>query len=130
MTTEVVLDASAILANILREPGTEVVQEAAFQAVVSPVNLAEVVAKLIDLGMDEREAEFTTFRTPYRVAPADRSQAISVGRLYPRIRRLGISLGDRFCLALAQETGRPILTADRKWKELEGVLGIEVTLIR
>jgi PIN domain nuclease of toxin-antitoxin system len=60
----------------------------------------------------------------------DQSQAIFVGRLHSRLRRHGISLGDSFCLALAQQAGRPVLTADRKWKELETVLGIEVSLIR
>lgn len=127
---EVVLDASAILADLTGEPGGEIARAAAANAVASAINIAEVVAKLIELGMDEREAEFLAGRGHYEVSSVDQSQAILVGRLHSRHRRHGISLGDSFCLALAQQTGRPVLTADRKWKALEATLGIEVTLIR
>lgn len=127
---EVVLDTSAILADIAGEPGGTIVRAAAVGAVASAVNVAEVVAKLIAFGMDEREAKFLAGRGDYEVLSVDQSQAIFVGRLHSRHRQHGISLGDSFCLALAQQTGRPVLTADRKWKELEKALGIEVSLIR
>lgn len=128
--TEVVLDASAILADIAGETGGEIVRAVAFGAVVSAVNLAEVVAKLIEFGVDEREAEFLVRRGQYEVATLNLEQAILVGRLHGSHRRHGLSLGDSFCLALAQQTGRPVLTADRKWKDLEPALGVEVSLIR
>ena len=44
--------------------------------------------------------------------------------------RIGLSLGDRFCLALARRTGLAALTADRAWSEVAEALGIAVTLIR
>lgn len=128
--TEMVLDASAILADITDEPGSEIVRAAAFGAIVSAINLAEVVSKLIELGVDEREAEFLARRGQYEVAAVDLDQAILIGRLHGRIRRHGISLGGSVCLALAQQTGRAVLTADRKWKGLEAALGVEVALIR
>ena len=43
-----VLDASALLALLNREPGSEKVVAALPDAVMSSVNLSEVVAKLVD----------------------------------------------------------------------------------
>jgi ribonuclease VapC len=48
--------------------------------------------------------------------------------LHAETRRTGVSLGDRFCLALARELSLPALTADRRWKDLG--LGVEIQLIR
>jgi PIN domain nuclease of toxin-antitoxin system len=48
--------------------------------------------------------------------------------MHEKTRRTGVSMGDRFCLALAQETGARALTADRRWKDLD--LGVTITLIR
>lgn len=38
------------------------------------------------------------------------------------------SLADRVCLALAIDRGLPVVTADRKWAELD--LGIDIRMIR
>lgn len=43
---------------------------------------------------------------------------------------LGLSLGDRSCLALARRLGVPALTADRVWMKLPADLGVEVEQIR
>ena len=43
-------------------------------------------------------------------------------------RGLGLSFGDRACLALAQRLGGTALTADRSWARLE--LDIRVEVIR
>jgi PIN domain nuclease of toxin-antitoxin system len=48
--SEVVLDASAILALLNAEPGAAVVEEAVPGAVMSAVNLSEAVAKLAERG--------------------------------------------------------------------------------
>ena len=50
-----VLDASALLALLNREPGSEKVVAAFPDAVISSVNLSEVVAKLVDQGRAETE---------------------------------------------------------------------------
>ena len=49
--TELILDASAILALLNQETGAEVVQAALAYAKVSTVNLAEVVTRLSLMGM-------------------------------------------------------------------------------
>ena len=47
-----VLDASAVLALIHEEPGADVVAAAMTGATVGTPNLAEVIGKLVDAGID------------------------------------------------------------------------------
>jgi PIN domain nuclease of toxin-antitoxin system len=58
----------------------------------------------------------------------DPPQARAIAALRPLTRPLGLSLGDRACLALAQQLRRPALTAERSWARLD--VGVEVRLIR
>lgn len=51
-----------------------------------------------------------------------------VGVLRPPTKHLGLSLGDRACLTLAQHLDLPALTTDRTWEGLS--LGITVQVIR
>ena len=126
--TDWVLDSSAVLADMNDEPGGDVARAIRTEACVSAVNAAEVVGKLIELGMapDEAGARFDLYGCD--VIEADGARAIAAGRLHAVTHRTGVSLGDRFCLALAMERGLPVLTGDRRWKTLD--LGIEVRLIR
>ena len=95
---------------------------------ISAVNLAEVIINLIDHGVPAEQAAFLTDQLGCEVLDADRRRAAAAGTLHARTRRTGVSLGDRFCLALAQELGLPALTSDRRWKDLD--LGVEIQLIR
>ena len=126
--TEFVLDASAILADLHGEPGGETVRASIEGSVISAVNLAEVITKLIDSGMTAEQAWSLSDQLNCEVLDADRRRAGAAGALHAKTRRTGVSLGDRFCLALAEELGVPALTADRRWKALD--LGIQVQLIR
>jgi PIN domain nuclease of toxin-antitoxin system len=56
------------------------------------------------------------------------ARAAQAGHLRASTRNLGLSLGDRACLALAIERDCPVLTADRMWTRLN--IGIPITLIR
>jgi ribonuclease VapC len=125
---EFVLDASAVLADLHGEPGGDVVRPAIRGSVISAVNLAEIITNLIDHGVTAEQASFLTDQLSCEVFGANRRRAGAVGPLHAKTRRTGVSLGDRFCLALAQELGVPALTADRRWKDLD--LGIQVQLIR
>jgi ribonuclease VapC len=42
----------------------------------------------------------------------------------------GLSLGDRYCLALAKREGIPALTAERRWPDIAAAAGVTVDLIR
>ncbi len=126
--TRMVLDASALLALLNREAGAEVVAEALPEAVVSAVNISEVVAKLADVGMPQDAISEAIQRLALNVTPFDLEQAYVAGLLRPSTKRAGLSLGDRGCLSLARMLGVPALTADRSWKQLSN--GIEVRVIR
>lgn len=110
-----VLDTSAALALILSEPGAEAVDAALPEVVMSTVNLAETVTKLVERGMPPSEARATLFELKIEYVPFTEAQATLCGELRPATRSRGLSLGDRACLALAIERGLPAMTADAAW---------------
>jgi ribonuclease VapC len=119
-----VLDASALLAYLRDEPGTDQVDSALEQMVaISAVNWAEVLSKLVDFGYDV-SASGKRFRDQgvgagLIVWPFDERLAQHVAGLRDQTRPFGLSLGDRACLALGSFLKVPILTADRKWGKLK-----------
>ncbi len=128
MPPELVLDASALLALLNGEPGADVVAGALPGAWICSVNLAEVVGKLAEYGMPREAIAAALGGLGLRVAVFDEDLAWRCGLLRPATRKLGLSLGDRACLALAEHLGMPALTADRAW--LKAGLGLDVELIR
>jgi PIN domain nuclease of toxin-antitoxin system len=125
---KVVLDASALLAYIHGEPGAEQVAAALNGAVISTVNLAEAVTKLVlTTGSRDRTLRLIE-EAEVDVVNFDRGLAEETGLLAALTRGLGLSLGDRACLALARREGAIALTADNAWRKVD--LGIEIQLIR
>ena len=124
-----VLDASALLALLNQEYGSEQVTEAiADGAAISAVNFSEVVAKLSHAGMTEAAIHESLDSLGLEIVAFDASLAYQAGFLRPLTKRAGLSLGDRACLALAQYLNLPTLTTDRVWESLS--LGIAVQVIR
>ncbi len=123
-----VLDASAILAFLENEPGAETVAAVIEDALVSVVNDAEVVSKLIRSGRTPDQAIDTVATLPYRLVPLDTALARRAGRLTFETTSWGLSLGDRCCLALAEREGLPAITGDRHWLGL--LPGVVLRLIR
>jgi PIN domain nuclease of toxin-antitoxin system len=123
-----VFDASALLAHIGQEPGSDGIDELAVEALMSAVNLAEVFAKLAERGLSQDEADMIVYRYRLEVVPFDEEMARQTGALRPATKALGLSLGDRACLALARRERLPILTADRSWAKLD--LGIPIKVMR
>lgn len=123
-----VLDSSALLAYLNGEPGAEMVAGIIGDALVSSVNLAEVVTKLVDRTGSLDVARATLGIAELDVVDFNRSLAEQTGALVTRTRSRGLSLGDRACLALAAREGLPVVTADRAWAAL--ALDVEVRLIR
>ena len=124
----VVLDSSAVLAAINGEAGAERVEDALPGGAISAANFSEVLSKLVDKGHDDGEAVAALDALPLTVLPLDAVQARRAGLLRRQTRRLGLSLGDRVCLALAVELRLPVVTADRVWAQLD--LGIEIAVVR
>jgi PIN domain nuclease of toxin-antitoxin system len=125
----VVLDASAILAVVNREQGHEKLPaELLARAVASTVNLAEAQSKLVSCGWDSNEAwnDVTGFIRESLVF--DEGHAKLTGDLVAQTHVLGLSLGDRACLALGIALKAPVYTAERTWKKLK--LNLRIHVIR
>ena len=126
--SEVVLDASAVIALINKEPGADVVDAVLDDAVISAVNLSEVIAVLIDAGFEFDRARAMVRRIGLPVIAFDEPQGLHAGGLRATTRAAGLSLGDRACLCLAEWRKATALTADRRWTTLP--LRPEIRLIR
>lgn len=93
---------------------------------MSSVNWSEVVQKALLRGADIRGMREDLIDLGLTVEHFTVWQAELAGRLAPQTRPLGLSLGDRACLALALDLGFPVLTGDRIWAELKIELDIRV----
>lgn len=125
----VVLDASALLALLYKEPGWEqLTAEVLRRSTTGAVNLAEVHSKLVAEGLAPDEAWDFTLSPVHEAAIFTPEQAKVAGALVPKTRALGLSLGDRACLALALTLNAPVYTADRSWKHLK--VGVRIHVIR
>ena len=128
-STSFVLDASALLAWLHREPGLEIVEASLGSSVICSVNWAEVLQKIIARGDQQpRDVGGDLEFLGLIVIPFTAGDAMTAANLWAVGRNVGLSLGDRACLSLAQRLGLPVLTTDRVWETLS--LGIDVRLIR
>lgn len=126
--SNVVLDASAILALFNAEAGADKVSECVPGAIISAVNLSEVIAKLNSFGIPEGEIYEDLEPFQLDVRPFDKEQAYQTGMLRAATKSASISLGDRACLALARNLGVAALTSDKSWKDIK--VGVIIQLIR
>ena len=125
---EAVLDASAILAALQDEPGADEVRPLMADALLTSVNAAEVVTKLIRDGASPAVSVGIVRSLDCRIVPLDEQLGLRTGALHAVTSAFGLSLGDRACVALAEREGLPVLTADRAWASLD--IGVEIRLIR
>lgn len=126
-----VLDASAVLAALLREPGRDVVAGAlAAGSIMCSYNLAEVATRYAQLGASEAELRGLTSIVGVELVEGDAALAVEAALIFRRLPRSGLSLGDRLCLALARRENLPALTSDRAWSRHADALGVQVALIR
>ncbi len=125
---QAVLDASAILALLRAESGAEQVEMLLSDSLVSVVNEAEVISKLIWRGDSPERAERIVKTLPYQVVDLDKRLARRAGAMWELTKRQGLSLADRCCLALAEREGLPAVTTDTVWADVS--IGVEIRLIR
>ncbi len=127
--SRIVLDSSVLLALLNHEPGADKLPpELLSIATSSTVNLAEVQTKLVREGVSPDEAWENTLSPIREAIPFTEEQAKIAGSLVAQTRFLGLSMGDRACLALGIVLNAPIYTADRSWKGLK--LGVRIHVIR
>jgi ribonuclease VapC len=128
--SEVVFDASALIAMIKGERGATKVAGAIASARMSAVNYAEVVSHFVHAGMPIDEVDAMLDPLPLTLVPIDKPLAQAAGHLRAATASAGLSLGDRFCLALAHGDGLPAWTADLIWTEVAEAVGVKVVAIR
>lgn len=128
MSNKTVLDASALLCLLNDEPGADRVAKVLTRSLISATNLAEVVSKLRERGLSLDEVKEALGGLHLDVRPLTHGQAMLIGDLRPATRPLGLSLGDRACLALAIELDAEIYTTDAALAKAD--VAITVTDIR
>jgi PIN domain nuclease of toxin-antitoxin system len=130
--TEYVIDSSALLAYLNQENGWEriefVIKE--HPCFLLAVNLTEVHTRLIDWHIAADEGKEIIAAMNLVIEAFDRDLALKASDLRASTRHLGLSLGDRACLALAMTKGAIALTADKAWTSLDAGLGIAVEYVR
>lgn len=126
--SEVVVDASAVLALLNQETGSEEISQVIGNAAISAVNLSEVIAKLAEAGIPEEDIRQILFNLNLEVILFNEEQGLKAGMMRPATKSMGLSFGDRACLALGIYFNQPVITTDRLWGSLN--LGIEIRVVR
>ena len=127
--SDVVLDASAILALLREEPGGDAVAAHVGRAAISAVNLQEVVKELLRQGATVEAARPVLDELGLALHPHNEAAAYAAAAFYSATKRHRRGLGDRSCLALGLALDLPVLTADREWRHVE-VEGLKIELVR
>jgi ribonuclease VapC len=124
----IALDASALLAFMFRESGHEQVAEVIGESCLSTVNLAEVLGRFVRDGHNGAAVLTRLQSIAIELVPLSVSHAALIAEMLPKTQALGLSLGDRACLALAAAREIPALTADQSWIKVD--IGVDIQLIR
>ena len=124
----VILDASSLIAFVYDEKGADVVANFLPSAVMSTVNISEVTKYMLNCDAQKQEIN-ELFDSLYNIIDFNRKQSYLAAELLPYTKQYGLSLADRACIALAVDTGYPIFTADKIWKELK-IENVDINLIR
>jgi ribonuclease VapC len=126
----VVLDASALLALLRGEAGAKKVEGVLASARMSVVNMAEVASHYSNLGMPDDTVAAMLKPLPITLVNTDPEHCWEASRLRRLTVEAGLSLGDRFCLALAKQEKLPAWTADKRWREVADAVEVKVVVIR
>ena len=121
-----VLDASAVLALLQEEPGADEVESLLDSALMSSVNLSEVIQKAEQHGVNTEGLEYDLEALGIEFRDFDVGTARPAAELWSK--GSGLSLGDRACLALAASERFPAVTADGRWSKLK--LPVDVRVVR
>jgi ribonuclease VapC len=114
-----VLDSSALLIYVRQEYDWERVESMLPRAVISTVNFAEVLQRMIELGLPYQELQTEIGKHGVRLLDFTPEQARVSAELYPFTQPAGLGLGDRACLGLAQYLNLPAVTKETSWVMLD-----------
>ena len=125
----VILDASALITLLSEERGHEIVASVLSKSIMSSVNIAEVAKFLIEKRhLTKEEVSNIIHSLIETIIPFDTNLALTSADIIRQTKILGLSLGDRACLALAISTGYTVYSSDKIWSKVE--LGCKVVVIR
>jgi len=122
----VILDASAVLAWLQQEPGSEVVRPRLVDGLIPATNWSEVLQKSRRRGVDPRVAGSLLSGLGLQVVDVTEDDGRVAAELWSI--ETGHSLADRICMASALRHDLPVVTADRTWTSV--ATGPELILIR
>jgi PIN domain nuclease of toxin-antitoxin system len=118
--TDIVLDASAVLAMVYSEPGGNKVYAAIvsplYSVSISALNWCEVLTKLSQKSPIMSAEKMAAILPGVEVVPfsqVEAEEAASLAKSCP-----SISLGDRACLALASSLNAAAWTTDKIWAQI------------
>jgi ribonuclease VapC len=126
LTNSAVADASIVLALVYGEERAEQVAAQSEYFLLSAVNAAEAQSVLVRSGVPGEIAWAAVRNAVAEVIPFDGHQARIAGELIDKTKRLGLSLGDRSCLALGIARGLPVYTTDEAWVNLKADVQVHV----
>ncbi len=126
--TGVVLDASAVLVFLRREPGADRVEQHLAGACISAVSYAEVIQKGVDAGACPAAVRNAVDLLQLEVVPFDQDLALIAAELWPITRKNRMSMAERCSLDLAKQRNQKLLTAACGWSQLP--LGIDIEVIQ
>lgn len=116
----VVLDASAVLAHLLDEPGADRVAEALTHPTICvSVNWAEVLQRVLPHGVQPSEMSAYAEVHNLEITPLLQTDAERAATMW--LPGEGLSLADRCCLAVTERLDATVLTADTAWASRPGV---------
>jgi ribonuclease VapC len=122
-----VVDTSALLAVAFNERGAEEAQRLARGGILGMANFVEAITRGLEQGHPPERVLTLISMLQIDVVPVDRATADQALPLWQE-RKRNLSLGDRLCIGLALARGLPLLTGDRRWKQLD--LGVSVVVFR
>jgi ribonuclease VapC len=125
----VVIDASAVVAVLRNERGTSFISPFCAGALMSTVNLQEVIKALFLKGVSLEVAKDMIDKLQLNICPHSEIDAYAAAALIDQTRQHGSGLGDRTCMALAISRNLPALTTDRAWSQIS-IPGLQVILAR
>lgn len=132
MINKIVIDSSAIISLLEQEEGYKTVEENLSNAIISTVNLSEVITVINRKTGGDKVAQQEALKllksTFPHVVDFNEEQAVLAATLDQFTQKSGLSFGDRACLALAKYKNLPVLTADKIWEKLK--IGVNIQLVR
>jgi ribonuclease VapC len=127
--TATVFDASAVVAVLRNEPGTELIAPLCSDGVLSTVNLQEAIKILRAGGFSQSAVAYMIETLALEIVPHSADDAYQAAELVSLTRQHGSGIGDRTCMALAISRNLPALTTDRAWSRL-AIPGLRVLQAR